>query len=70
MSAQHQLETLKSLLSHYARNAGPRRVQTSLTEKELLGLQGARSNGSYVAYPHQWHDGRDWQTTNYDLVPK
>jgi hypothetical protein len=70
MSAEQQLKTLQSLLTHYAKNAGPRRVPTSLDRSELMALVGARPGMGFVAYPHRWHDGKDWTTTTFELIAK
>lgn len=65
-----QLKTLQALLTHYAKNAGPRRVPTQIPASELLALVGARKADGYIAYPHQWHDGKEWRATSFDLIPK
>lgn len=65
-----KLDTLQTLLTHYARGGKTRRVITSSTKAELLTLVGARESGDVIKYPHMWQEGGQWRTTTFDLVPR
>lgn len=72
MSTDHRLKTLQAMCTHNAQNNGPTRLQTSMGVGDLRQLVGARYDveSDVVRYPHQWHNGKEWRTTGFELVPK